>query len=168
MPQLFSKRQLFFKLALSVIFLLTLVFYYNAWQNLSTLSIFVGAYFLGVILLFLDEQYLYSLYAEKIDYTEQRSSHYPQLISRNFLFLLCLPLLSIFVFTSSGSLFGIALILSLNFYLLVEMWQLHQEFLLFKDRFLDGVKVDFTAKLVRQICYGVTAYFIVLLLVLIF
>lgn len=148
--------------------LLLLIFFYSAWQNWTTLLSFAGAYLLGVLFLFLDEQYLYLLYEEKIDGVGKKDSQYPQLISRNLLFLLCLPLLSIFVATSSGSVFGIALILALNFYLLIEMWQLRLEFLLFKDRFLDAIKIEITGLLVKQICWGVLAYFILLLLILIF
>lgn len=168
MPQLFSKQQLLFKLGLSLIFQLLLVLFYSAWQNLWTLSIFAGAYFLGTIFLYLDEQYLYKYYEEKIDLTVHRDSHYPDLISRSFLFLLSLPLISIFVLTSSGSVFGIALVLALNFYLLVEMWQLRLEYLLFKDRFLEMVKIKATAKQVNQICVFALLYFIFLLLILIF
>jgi hypothetical protein len=168
MPALFSKKQLFLKLSLSLLLLFLLVVYYSAWQNWNTLFSFGGAYLLGVLFLFFDEQFLYRFYEEKIDVSSQKNSHFPQLISRNFLFLLSLPLLSIFVATSSGSVFGIALIVALNFYLLVEMWQLRSEFLLFKDRFMDGIRVQATATLVKQICWGAFLYFVFLLLILIF
>lgn len=168
MTTLFTKKQLVLKLILSLLFLLALIVFYSAWHNWSTLFSFALAYLIGLIFLFLDEQLLYRLYEEKIDLRTKKDSHFPKLISRNFLFLMSLPLLSIFVATSSGSVFGIALILALNFYLLVEMWQLRSEFLLFKDHFLDGTTIQPSAELIKKICWAALLYFIFLLLILVF
>lgn len=167
MNNTFSKKQILFKVIFSFSLLVFLVIFFKAWQNASSLMGFVGAYSIGVFLLYFDEQFLYKFYTEKIDLSSQDDSHFPVLASRNFLFLLILPFLSIFVFTSSGSILGIALILAINFYLLIEMWQLRDEFLLFKERFLSTLKTPITAQFVRKICWFVLAYFVFLLIVLI-
>lgn len=164
MRPLFSNYQLMVKLVLTVLLLAGLVVFYQAWHNWQSLLIFAGAYLLGAGLLWIDEQYLYQFYQEKIDVPGQEPLHFPRLITRNLLFLLSLPLLSLFLLTSSGSLPGIALVLSLNFYLLVEMWQLRREYLLFKDRFLEMANIKVSAELVKQICYGATLYFGLLLI----
>lgn len=168
MTNIFSKKQLFFKVLFSLFFLLFLIVFFEAWSNWLTLIGFTLAYLFGVVLLFLDEQFLYKFYQEKIDSTNNDSTHFYDLASRNFIFLLALPLLSIFVLTSSGSILGIALVMAINSYLLVEMWQLKDEFLLFKDRFLAMSKIQTTPKMVRQICYIALLYFIFLVINLLF
>lgn len=166
MTNLFSKKQIIFKVLFSFSLLILLVVFFRAWQNVSSLIAFIAAYFLGVFLLYADEQFLYKFYDEKIGSSIQSDSHFPSLASRNSLFLFILPLLSIFVLTSSGSILGIALILSINFYLLIEMWQLRDEFLIFKERFLVTSKIQVTAKLVHKICWFALAYFVFLLVIL--
>lgn len=166
MINVFSKKQIAFKVLFSFSLLIFLIIFYQAWQNILSLVGFIGAYLTGVFLLYFDEQFLYKFYDEKIDLSIQDSSHFSTLATRNSMFLLILPFLSIFVLTSSGSILGIALILAINFYLLIEMWQLRDEFLLFKDRFLTTSKLQVTAKLVHQICWSVLAYFVFLLLIL--
>lgn len=164
----FSKKQLIFKLVFSSLLLVFLIIFYKAWENWLSLSYFVFAYFLAIFLLFLDEQFLCKFYAEKIESGIKDESHYFALASRNSLFLLALPFLSIFVLTSSGSIFGIAFIMAINFYLLIEMWQLRNEFLLFADRFLAMSKIQSSSKLVHKICWFALAYFAFLLLTLLF
>jgi hypothetical protein len=146
--------------------LVPLVLFFKAWENMFSLASFTLAYALGIFLLFADEQFLYKFYIEKIDGGQNNDSHSLMLASRNFLFILALPFVSIFVATSSGSIFGIAFILAINFYLLVEMWQLRDEFLLFADRFLAMSKIQVTIKLVHKICWFALAYFIFLLIIL--
>lgn len=166
MNSIFSKKQIIFKILFSLSLLIFLIVFYQAWQNILSLVSFIGAYLFGVSLLYLDEQYLYKLYEEKIDSTTQNDSHFSALASRNFLFLLLLPFLSIFVLTSSGSILGIALILAINFYLLIEMWQLRDEFLLFKDHFLAMSKMQINAQFVHKVCWFALAYFLFLLIIL--
>ncbi|MBU1033416.1 hypothetical protein KKI22_00495 [Patescibacteria group bacterium] len=168
MKQIFTKKQIIFKLVFSFLFLISLVIFYKAWQNSATLIVFVLAYSVGVVLLYLDEQFLYKLYVEKIDNGEESHSHFPALASRNFFFILMLPFLSIFVLTSSGSVLGIALILAINFYLLIEMWQLRDEFLLFKDRFFALSKIKTNSNLVHKISWIALFYFVFLLIILYF
>ena len=166
MNKTFSKKQIIFKLLFSILFLISLVVFFKAWQNLTSLIGFSAAFITGLLLLFLDEQLFYRFYTEKIDGGAQNSSHYPALATRNFFFILTLPFLSIFVLTSSGSILGIALILAINFYLLIEMWQLRDEFLLFKDRFFALSKIQINTKLTRNISWIALAYFVFLLLIL--
>lgn len=166
MTNIFSKKQLISKLIISSLLLVPLVVFFKAWENMFGLASFTLAYALGIFLLLADEQFLYRFYVEKIDGGLNNDSHFLMLASRNFLFLLALPFLSIFVTTSSGSIFGIAFVLAINFYLLIEMWQLRDEFLLFGDRFLAMSKIEVTIKLVHKICWLALAYFIFLLVIL--
>ena len=168
MKPLFSKKQIIFKTFSPLSLLVFLIIFFKAWQNAGSLIAFIGAYVLGIFLLYIDEQYLYKFYIEKIDLPSETSSHLSVLASRNFLFLLILPLLSVFVITSSGSILGIALILAINSYLLIEMWQLRYETLLFKERFLSAFKIEITAELIRKICWAGVIYFIFLLVILLF
>lgn len=167
MTNIFSQKQIAFKILFSFSLLIFLIIFYQAWQNLLSLISFIGAYLAGIFLLYFDEQFLYKFYDEKIDSSVQDASHFSTLATRNFMFLLILPLLSIFVLTSSGSILGIALILAINFYLLIEMWQLRDEFLLFKDRFLAMSKLQVTAKFVHKTCWFALVYFVFLLVILI-
>lgn len=166
MTNIFSKKQMIFKVLFSFSLLVFLIIFYQAWQNTISLLSFIGAYFVGIFLLYFDEQFLYKFYDEKIDKSVQDNSHFSSLATRNSMFLLILPLLSIFVLTSSGSILGIALILAINFYLLIEMWQLRDEFLLFKDRFLDMLQIQVNARFVHQTCWFALAYFVFLLIIL--
>lgn len=162
MTRLFTPQQISVKVLGTGIFLVLLIVRYQAWSNWWTLATFVAAYLAGVLLLFIDEHYLYQFYQEKIDKPIDNDSHFPELVSRNTLFLLSLPFLSIFVLTSSGSLPGIALILALNCYVLIEMWQLRPEYLLFKDRFLQMMQLTANRQLVDRICIAAAAYFLVI------
>lgn len=166
MANIFSKKQLIAKLFFSASLLLPLVIFFKAWENIYSLAAFVLAYALGLFLLLADEQFLYTFYAEKIAGEVSKDSHSFVLASRNFLFILALPFLSIFVATSSGSIFGIAFILAINLYLLVEMWQLKNNHILFADRFLAMSKIKATKELVYKICNFALAYFIFLLIIL--
>lgn len=168
MKSIFSKKQLIFKLLFSLLLLAFLIFFFKAWENVSTLIYFSSAYLLGLILLLMDELFLYRFYTDKIDTQENSDSHYPLLASRNLMFLLALPFLSIFVVTSSGSLFGIAFVLAINFYLLIELWQLRSEPLLFADHFLAMSKIAMSNDLVKKICWVALVYFIFLLIALFF
>lgn len=168
MNQIFTKKQIIFKVLFSFLLLVALIVFFKAWQNISTLVTFILAYSAGVSLLYLDEQLLYRFYAEKIDSGEENASHFPALASRNLFFILMLPFLSIFVLTSSGSILGIALILAINFYLLIEMWQLRDEFLLFKDRFFALSKIQTSTQLVHKISWLALLYFVFLLIILYF
>lgn len=167
MTSIFSKKQLLLKLIFSAILLLLVVYFFKAWQNMSSLISFVSAYVFGIALLYADEQFLYKFYAEGIDNKDKNSSQHFELATRNFLFILLLPFLSIFVFTSSGSVIGIALMLALNFYLLVELWQLRKEYLLLKNRFFAMANIQMTAKLANRICLFATLYFLFLLFLLV-
>jgi hypothetical protein len=168
MSNIFSKKQLIFKFCLTFLLLIFLLIFFKVWQNWLNALSFIFAYVVGVGFLFADEQFLYKFYEEKIDSGEQKTSHFPVLASRNAIFLLFLPFLSIFVLTSSGSILGIALVMAINCYLLIEMWQLYDESLLFTERFLAMAKIQSTNKLVHQICWCALVYFIFLLAILLF
>lgn len=168
MKQIFSKRQIFIKVLGSLSLLVFLIIYFQAWQNLQSLVIFIFAYLCGVAFLFADEQFLYKFYEEKIDTSFQESSHFSNLASRNFLFLLLLPLLSLFVLTSSGSLWGIAIVLAINFYLLIEMWQLKGQPILLKQRFYHHLPGIANEQQSKRLVYGASLYLFILLLIVLF
>ncbi len=121
------------------------------WQNWTQLLLVVLAYVLGVLLLEVDERYLYRYYQEEGAATVS-------LATRGTLFLLVLPLLSIFVLTSTGSWFGGAMVLAINSYLCLEMWQFYQEPLLFKERFLASWQNQLSNKQVQQFCLLASVY----------
>lgn len=166
MTKIFSYQQILVKFFLSFLLLMGLVVLVQAWQDWASLISFAGAFSLGVALLFCDEQFFYKLYADKVTMAVDLPKNANLLASRNSLFILLLPFLSIFVVTSSGSMIGTALILAINCYLLVEMWQLRQQTAIFKERFLSGIKMQLTPALTKKICYLALVYFLFLLLII--
>lgn len=131
------------------------------WQNWVQLSLVMLAYAMGVALLELDESYLYRYYQEE-------GASLTSLATRSSLFLLVLPLLSIFVLTSTGSWFAGAMVLAINSYLCLEMWQFHQEPILFKERFLTAWQKQLSFKQIQQFCLLASVYTVVLWLMWIF
>ncbi len=168
MKTVFSTKQIIFKVLASLSLLFFLILFFQAWQNLSSLFMFVFAYLCGITLLYADEQFLYRFYEEKIDLNLQNSSHFSSLASRNFLFLLLLPFLSLFVLTSSGSLWGIAFILAINCYLLIEMWQLKNQPELLQQRFFQHLPQLAQKQNSQLVVYGASIYLFILLLIVIF
>jgi hypothetical protein len=128
------------------------------WQNWWQLLLVIMAYAVGVALLELDERYLYRYYQEA-------DATVVSLATRGTLFLLVLPLLSIFVLTSTGSWFGGAMVLAINSYLCLEMWQLYQEPILFKERFLSTWQNQFSTRQIQKFCLLVSVYTIGLWLI---
>jgi hypothetical protein len=168
MKELFSKKQLQFQLIACFVLIVFLIIGFQAWENWLSLIAFVLAYCFGAFFLYIDEHFLCKFYQVNIEKVDESTLHSSSLATRNFLFILILPLLSIFVLTSSGSTIGRAFVISINFCLLVEMWQLRNEFLIFSDRFLSMSKVKATPRLVRQLCWFALVYFIFLLIILFF
>jgi len=128
-------------LALSILVL-------KLYQDWVSLLLVVLAYCAGVLILWLDEFYLHRLYCENDS---------DGLATRSTIFLLSLPLLSIFVLTSTGSIFGVAMVMAMNSYLCLEMWALYQEPILFKERFFSSFAVLKMSQ-IQRFCLLVTAY----------
>jgi hypothetical protein len=161
---IFSKSQQKNKKVLLLISLLAFILIClirEQWQikNLwSQVLILIVAYGLGIFLMFGDEKYLQNIYTEKL---EEKV-----LITRSPLFLLTLPLLSIFMLTSTGSIAGMALILAINLVILIEIWQLAGQNQKFNQYFLTAVKKKVTNLEIKIIKIIFLLYFLILLFLL--
>lgn len=180
-----QSRPTLWRLYLLFLALLALVIFLQVWSQLLNLLLLVAAYSFGVFLLWADENFLYSFYSENIDYKDKNITHNSlidapknrtmteenptdsdqQLITRQPLFLLVLIPLSFFVLTSTGSIAGVAMIMAINLYLLIEMWQLHAYPEQFQKRFSLDNKKKLSKNEVQSICYFASVYFILLIII---
>ena len=166
MKKIFNKKELIWKYAILLFFLISYIFFFEAWKDLTSLFLFIFAYCFAILFMVFDEQYLYRFYQDQIEESGENVSHkFPFLASRSSLFILLLPALTIFVLTSTGSFLGIAFILAINLFLLIEMFQLRNEFLLFKDRFFRDLKRNLDRREVNYICLFALLYFFLLLFI---
>jgi hypothetical protein len=148
----FSKSRRMSHYLILLILLVLAVLVLKLYQNWLNLFFVVLAYFAGVFILWLDEFRLYRLY---------REANNDGLATRSTIFLLSLPLLSIFVLTSTGSIFGVAMVMAMNSYLCLEMWTLYQEPILFKERFFaSSVKLKMSQ--IQNFCVLATVYVVVM------
>jgi c-di-AMP phosphodiesterase-like protein len=182
--KIFEKKELFWKFAILMIFLLAFIFFFEAWRDLTSLILFLVGYFVAIFLLVLDAKYFYPFYQDQIEESVQnisqqnaennqenlqnQSSQLPFIISRSFYFLLVLPFLSIYALTSTGSPLAISFVMATNLFLIIEMLELRKEYLVFSDRFFRNLERPLSKKEVNRICIGVVIYFLFLLVVWIF
>jgi len=124
----------------------------------SQILLFIFAYGLGLFLMLGDEKYLQKIYADEL---EKKI-----LITRSPLFVITLPLLSIFVLTSTGSLAGIALMMAINLVVLIEVWQLAGQPKAFNQYFLQGAKKQIILSEIKIIKIITLLYFLLLLFLL--
>jgi len=124
----------------------------NIW---SQILLFIFSYGFGLFLMLGDEKYLQTIYADEL---EKKI-----LITRSPLFLLILPLLSIFMLTSTGSLAGMGLIMAINLVVLIEIWQLASQRESFNQYFLQGLKKQITLSEIKVIKIVSSIYFLLLL-----
>jgi len=124
----------------------------RVWPEILLLTI---AYSLGLFLILGDEKYLQKIYGGELDNKF--------LVTRSPLFLLALPILSIFMLTSTGSLAGIALIMAINLVILVEIWQLAPQQQVFNQYFLPGIKKEISLAEISIIKLVTLLYFLLLL-----
>lgn len=169
MIKLFEKKELQLKYFILFLFLVSAIVFFEAWQNWTSLLMFIISYILAVVLMILDEKYFYSFYQESSDdpvedLMQQNQEKMPFLISRSFYFVLAIPAFSIYVLTSTGSVAAIAFVMAINLTLLVEMLQLRTEYLVFKDRFFRDLNQKLSQKDVNRICLLAIVYFLFLLL----
>jgi hypothetical protein len=156
--QLRTKKILLF-IALILFILIYLV---RGQQQLTGLwqqsLLFIFAYGVGLFLMLGDEKYLQKIYVEEL---KQKT-----LITRNPLFLISLPFLSIFILTSTGSVAGIALILAINLVIFIEIFQLAPQIQKFNQYFLIGIKKKITKPEIKTIKIACFIYFLILLFLL--
>ena len=165
MSQTFEKEQIVIKKILLLLFLALPFFLFSLGVEFFY---FVLGYIVGFSIMLLDEKYFYKLYQEKVVANDSQivgKRSQAALITRNGMFLLVLPILSLFVLSSTGSLPGIALILAMNLVLMIEFWQLKSEPLLFQERFMANLSRPLNRKNLNYFCYLVTAYFCLLLFI---
>jgi hypothetical protein len=157
----FTQRQETIKKIIIIVVLILFILWWLIkahWQITSIWSdilFFIFAYGLGLFLILGDEKYLQKIYADELENKI--------LITRSPLFLLVLPVLSVFMLTSTGSLAGIALIMAINLTLLIEIWQLASQQKLFNQYFLHGVKKDLSLSEITIVKFAILIYFLILL-----
>ena len=136
---------------------------------LSGLLFLIGMY-LGSLLLYADEQWLYDFYKEQeseVVHKQEQPSFSPRLITRSALFLLALIPLTIFVVTSSGSLLGFGMILGIQLGLVIEIWTYWKKSAqlqltkIFQSRFLYDLKVGMSFKDIRLLAMGSTLFLVI-------
>ena len=149
------------KIILFAVLILFILWWLNKveWQinsSWSEILFFIVAYGLGLFLTLGDEKYLQKIYGDELDKKI--------LITRSPLFLLVLPVLSIFMLTSTGSLAGMALIMAINLVILIEIWQLAPQQKIFNQYFLQGIKKEISLSEIRIIKFIALFYFLILLI----
>lgn len=127
----------------------------DLWQQLL---LFIFSYGLGIFFMLGDEKYLQKIYSNEL---EKKI-----LITRNPLFLLVLPFLSLFMLTSTGNIPGIALVIGMNAVLLIEIWQLADKREAFNKYFLNRVENKISLSEIKIFKIGFSIYFLFLLLLL--
>ena len=124
----------------------------------SQILLFIFAYGLGLFLMLGDEKYLQKIYADEL---EKKI-----LITRSPLFIITLPFLSIFMFSSTGSLAGMGLMIAINLVVIIEVWQLANRKKVFNQYFLQGAKKQITLSEIKIIKIITFIYFLLLLFLL--
>ncbi len=144
----------------SIVFLsyFVILFLIQPWQ---TYWLFILGGLLGLILLVSDELSLNNFYNDTSANLSSKTVT-PFLATRSILFLIALVPLSIFIVTSTGSLIGSGLIMGLILGLTVEVWQLHQQTVLFNQRFLTQMKLKLNEQQIMILLTGMCAYFVLL------
>jgi hypothetical protein len=142
----------------------------QAWVDWQSFLFFFAGYLLGFFLLFLDENFIYSKYNEKIDSSiissDDANEKVPQtqLMTRSIFFLLALPFLAVFTFTSTGSPFAEAFVWALLTSEVAEIWALRKEPLVFSQRFFAESKHWSTQQEIQRIAWLSLGILVVLLL----
>lgn len=125
----------YFKIVLP--FVVGLVHYFVR-RNLWGSSFYILGWFLGMLLLILDKNYLYKYYYESIHRPEDK---FARLVTRSLLFILSYFALSLFLITSSGSSLGMGIILGIGLSLSYELWNSRTYVDFFNQYFIQSKKV---------------------------
>ncbi len=136
--------------------------FYFVLTSLERLILFAIGVSIGLLLLVADQNLFYSYYNEQQDLEDI------YLVTRSAAFLLTLIPLSLFVITSTMSMLGIGVVMSLILNLLVEMSVYRRWPQAFKKRFLSEVEVKPEFGVVNQILLFTIAFFVILNVLLIF
>lgn len=111
----------------------------------------LGGFYLGILLLWLDNKMLYGYYNELQTLPKQ-------LITRSTLFLLAYVVLTIFMVTSSGNLLGVGCVLGIGISLAIEMWQTYRDSEIFHKKFLFQVKRMFSPVEIQRVVWGFSSF----------
>lgn len=97
----------------------------------------------------------------------QAESLQEKLLTRSALFLIVYVLLTLFVLTSTGSVFGIGMMLGLGLHYTCDFWRYSRDTERFTKQYFWQVKRSFTAREIRAFVVGWTVFFIVLSLLVV-
>lgn len=117
---------------------LVLLFFVTNYFVINQIVFFMIGSVLATVLL-VGDQLIFSKY-----YNENKND--PYLVTRSTLFLLAFIPLSFFVVTSSGSIIGLGLILTLATSLLVEMWTFRHATQTFQELYLSQLSKQYTQR----------------------
>jgi len=125
--------------------------------NYLDLALFVLGIVLGMLLMFLDENFFYRYYLElpdnfKTDSTLDKANL--KLTTRSLLFMVSLFPLGLFIVTSTGSKLGMGLFLGIITILLLELIEYKKEIDLFHKRFMSQLKKTLNIKEVNMFVIG--------------
>lgn len=104
---------------------------------LNAFIFFIIGLLIAILLLLIDEKFLYRFYIDQIGFNEEKKY---QLITRSFLFILAYLVMAVFVITSSGSNLGNGLVMGIALALLIEMIRYKDNPEQFNARFLSQFK----------------------------
>lgn len=157
------------------------VIFYFRFPDLITFVLFVVGTVFGFQLLFLDRFiHAFYLYPEtefntlvrqqwkRGDYfgviktLAQAETLQEKLLTRSALFLAVYVLLTVFVLTSTGSVFGIGMMLGMGLHFTYDFWRYSRDPQRFSQQYLWQIKRTFTAKDIRNFVIGWTVLFIFL------
>lgn len=143
-------------IAIPILYVATLLFVYvvSNYITLEQIAYFMIGSILATILL-IGDQFVFSKY-----YNEEKNDTY--LATRSTLFLICFIPLAVFVVTSSGSLVGLGLILTLAVTLFIEMWALRHTPTLFREKFLSQIATQYTQRTIDYIVIFVGVFILFL------
>lgn len=147
------------KLIASLIYAAPFYFVLDSFDKFVLFGIGIGV---GLLLLLADRRLFYAYY------NDQGQTEEKYLATRSAIFLLTLIPLSLFVITSTMSLLGIGLVMSLILNLIVEMSLYRRWPQAFKKRFLSEIAVKPEFKTVNQILLFALSFFVVLNILLVF
>lgn len=142
------------KFVLPIVFGLLFFFFNRLW--LPSL-LYVLGWYAGMALLIADKKKLYLYYFQSI---HENQDKFARLITRSLLFIMAYVVLTIFMLTSSGSSFGMGLVLGIGVILAEEMWLSRNYGEFFNHYFIQGKKT-WTNKEINWLVGGFLVFFII-------
>lgn len=126
--------------------------YFGKPAEMSDGVFFLVGLLLGWAILEADEAYFNKYYLEK----EQLSAAVKPLITRSVLFMLALIPTALFVLTSTGSVIGVGVLVSITSGLALEMHSYRSDVVAFQQRFLSQLKKEVSAEDIQKLVYMAT------------